>query len=416
MLVAYVPRLADQRLKDLLDTFPAIMINGPRAVGKTTTARQLAVDAVKLSDPNQAAAFVADAASALKLFREPLLLDEWQEVPDVLRAVADAVNEDWHPGRFILTGSVRAGLEKKLWGGTGRLIRLNMYGLAQVEISGAATGHQPFFDRLAKDDPAVFQTPGQRPTLPEYIDLAMRGGFPEVALRQLSPAARDTWFDSYLGQLLDRDLQQLSPRHNPLKMREFFDALAANSAGIPLETTLYSQANVTAVTARRYDRLLQDVFVTEQVPGWMRRRSARLVAAKRRYVVDPALAASAYGGTAQTILGDADLLGRTIDAFAVAQLRPELALAGTRSKVYHLRTKGGRQEVDFVLELPGGKILALEFKSAAAINKSDAKHLLWLRDLVGTNFVAGAVFHTGPSAFRLDAKVLALPISVIWGQ
>lgn len=414
--MAYVPRLADQRLKDLLETFPAILINGPRAVGKTTTARQLAVDAVKLSDPNQAAPFVADASAALKLFREPLLLDEWQEVPDVLRAVADAVNEDSRPSRFILTGSVRARLEKKLWSGTGRLIRLNMYGLTQVEIAGRATGYEPFFDRLAKDDPAVFQGSGKRPTLPEYIDLAMQGGFPEVALRRLKPAARDTWFDSYLGQLVDRDLQQLSPRHNPLKMREYLDALAANSAGIPLDATLYGQANVTAVTARRYDRLLQDVFVSEQIPGWMRRRSARLIAAKKRYVVDPALAASAFGGTGQTILSDADLLGRTIDGFVVAQLRPELALAGTRNKVYHLRTKGGRQEVDLVLERPGGKILALEFKAAAAVTKSDAQHLLWLRDLVGANFVAGAVIHTGPAAFRLDAKVLALPISAIWGQ
>src|SRR5579862_9577768 len=136
----YQPRLADKSLADHLGTFPAVLINGPRAVWKTTTAREHVVDIVKLDAPNQAAAFRADPDAALRLHKEPLLLDEWQAVPDVLGAVRRAVDDDPRPGRFILTGSVRSELENAVWPGTGRLIRMRMYGMTQLELNALPAG------------------------------------------------------------------------------------------------------------------------------------------------------------------------------------------------------------------------------------------------------------------------------------
>ena len=91
---SYHPRLADARLKDLLANFAAVMIHGPRATGKTTTAARLAADIVRLDQPAQASAFRADPDAMLRRFAEPLLLDEWQEVPEVLGAVKRAVDAD----------------------------------------------------------------------------------------------------------------------------------------------------------------------------------------------------------------------------------------------------------------------------------------------------------------------------------
>jgi hypothetical protein len=126
----YRPRLADARLKDLLATFAAVMINGPRAAGKTTTAEHLAADVVRLDQPAQAAAFRADPDAALRSFGQPLLLDEWQEVPEVLGAVKRAVDKESRPGRYLLTGSVRADLESQTpvgsWGSSSRLALLRM--------------------------------------------------------------------------------------------------------------------------------------------------------------------------------------------------------------------------------------------------------------------------------------------------
>ncbi|MGK2887265.1 MAG: AAA family ATPase [Rhodococcus sp. (in: high G+C Gram-positive bacteria)] len=131
----YRARLVDGRLSELMDAVPAVVINGPRAAGKTTTARQHAASEVRLDQPLQAEAFRADPDAALWGRAEPVLLDEWQEVPAVLGAVKRAIGDDPRPGRFILTGSVRAELEQEAWPGTGRLVRLQMYGFTQRELS-----------------------------------------------------------------------------------------------------------------------------------------------------------------------------------------------------------------------------------------------------------------------------------------
>jgi len=103
---------------------PAVLLVGPRATGKATTARRLSASVVRLDRPAEAAAFSADPDAALSRLTEPVLLDEWQAVPDVLGAVERAVDDDPRPARFLLTGSVRADLDAATWPGTGRLVRL----------------------------------------------------------------------------------------------------------------------------------------------------------------------------------------------------------------------------------------------------------------------------------------------------
>lgn len=393
-----------------------MLINGPRAVGKTTTARQLARSVVRLDDPREAAAFEADPDAALRLQQEPVLLDEWQEVPALLGAVKRAVDDDPRPGRFILTGSVRGEVEQRAWPGTGRLLRLAMYGLTQAELAGAiGEGHPGFLERLALANPEALPSPAQQPDLPGYIGLAVGGGFPDVVLRQLDQPQRNAWLDSYVGSLLGRDALAVDPRRDPGRMRTYFEALALSTGGMPQEKTLADAAGIDVKTARGYDKLMEDLFIAEQVPAWSSNRLSRLIHAPKRYIVDTGLAARAARVTEEAILRDGDLLGRTIDSFAVAQLRGEMASSLDRYRAHHLRTKAGRQEVDLVIELDSDRVLALEFKATAAPSRSDARHLVWLRDELGERFVAGAVMHTGPRVFQLDERVLAIPYCAMWG-
>lgn len=411
----YRPRLADARLTELIAEFPAILVIGPRAVGKTTTARRFAAETVRLDSPAEAGAFLADPDAALRGREEPVLLDEWQEVPEVLGAVRRAVDSDPRPGRFLLTGSVRAALEQRLWPGTGRLVRLPMYGLAQLEVRGSVRAdRRGFVDLLAGADPTAFSMPRERPRLHEYLELALCGGFPEVVLRARSERATRTWLDSYLEQLLSRD-SVVGPRRDSRKLRRYFEALALSTAGTPSERTLYDAAGVNAKTANAYDRLLEDMFVAERLPAWATHRLQRLVHAPKRYIVDSGVAAAAAGLTGPAVLADSDLLGRLLDTFVVSQLRPEVALSADRMRLHHLRTKEGRHEVDLVIELGGGAVIGLECKSTASPNSADARHLRWLRDALGECFVAGAVIHTGPDVFVLDERILAVPICALWG-
>ena len=117
---------------------------------------------------------------------------------------------------------------------------------------------------------------------------------------------------------------------------------------------------------------------------------------------------------ADAILRDADLLGRMLETFVLAQLRGELEVCESRPRLYHLRERDGRREVDLVAELSGGRVVACEIKAGATVRPHDARHLAWLRDQLGDSFVFGAVLHTGRRSFSLGDRIDALPISAIW--
>ena len=149
----YTPRLVDRPLADLFAQLPALLIVGPRATGKTTSARRLARSVVRLDVPAEAAAFRFDADAALGAMPTPVLLDEWQEVPELMGAVRRAVDEDSSPGRFLLTGSARARRGSDAWSGIGRVVNLRMYGLTVRETAGHSDG-PGFLERLAEADQA----------------------------------------------------------------------------------------------------------------------------------------------------------------------------------------------------------------------------------------------------------------------
>ena len=412
---AYAPRLVDRTLREYVAAFPAVLITGPRATGKTTTGSRVTVEVVRLDRQAQAAAFEADPDAALRNRAEPLLLDEWQAVPGVLGAVKRAVDADPRPGRFVLTGSVRADLAQPTWPGTGRLVRLPMYGMTDREIGGnVREDGYSLLGALAMADAEEVRLPKHRPDLVEYVDRAIRGGFPAVALQAMSAEMRDAWLDSYVAQLITRDAHELEPGRDSSKLGRYLQALAAHSATEIDHKTLYDAAGIDRRTAVAYDSLLESLFVVEQVQSWDANRLKRLTSTPKRYLVDPSMMAAVLGATAASVLNDGTLLGRTIDTFVTSQMRPEVTLLSRRSGRFHVRTKNGREEIDILIETPDGRIIALEVKATAGPSRADARHLAWLRDSIGDRFVAGAVLHTGPDVFSLGDRILAVPICAFW--
>ena len=410
-LPEYRPRQVDHLLQELLRELPAVMLVGPRASGKTTSARQHAADIVQLDRPAEAAVFRADPDAALRARTAPLLLDEWQEVPQVLSAVKRAVDADPRPGQFLLTGSVRADLDVATWPGTGRVVRVSMHGMTVRELQGRAEG-RPFLDRLANNEPLV--VPPETPDLREYIRLALTSGFPEPALR-LTSRARVRWLDGYVEQILTRDAIALEAGRDPARLRRYFESYALNTAGIVGDGTLFEASGINRKTATAYEQLLTNLFVVEQLPAWTSNRLKRLTLRPKRYVVEPALIAAALRLDEAAVLRDGDILGRILDSFVVAQLRAELPVCDSRPRLYHVRDRDGRHEIDLVAELGGGRLIAFEIKADAAPDRLSAKHLAWLRDELGDRLLRGILLHTGPGMYPLDERIMAVPICAIWG-
>lgn len=407
---AYRERAADRLIHDLLSELPALLLVGPRATGKTTTAMRHAATTVRLDSLGDAVSFRADADSALRGLKEPILLDEWQAVPEVLGAVKRAVDADPHPGRYLLTGSVRADLDAETWPGTGRLVRLPLFGMTVAEQNGRARC-KPLLDRLARGDDLV--VPPSAPDLRGYVALALKSGFPEAALA-LSDRARAHWIESYLDQLLTRDAPGVAGLRDPAKLRRYFEAYALSSAGLVDDKTLFETAGLNRKTALAYEQLLLNLGVIDRTSPWRTNRLKRLVRSPKRYVTDAALLAASLRLDANGILREGDLLGRLLDTFVASQLRAELPVAECRPRLYHLRQEQGRHEIDLIAEVSATRVIAIEVKASAAPRADAARHLIWLRDQLGDRFVRGVVLHTGPRAYEIDKGILAAPIATLW--
>lgn len=407
----YRPRAIDPVLADLVAGVPAVLVVGPRAVGKTTSAARHAATTIRLDRPAEAAAFRADPDAALRGLPEPVLLDEWQVVPEVLGAVKRAVDVDPRPGRFLLTGSVRADLDSETWPGTGRLVRVTMLPMSVAEqrggpwrslIDAAASGEEP----SSSEDP---------PDLRGYVELALAGGFPEPALR-VAGGARTRWWESYVSQVVTRDAPLVDPGRDPDRIQRWFEAYVLNTAGVVDDRTLYEAAGVNRRTAAAYEQLMANLLLAAPLPAWTTNRLKRLVAMPKRMVVDAGLITGALRVDAGAVMADGDLLGRVIETFACTQLRVDVEAAASRPRLFHLRTQGGRREVDVVAELGGGRVVAFEVKASSHPSTADARHLAWLRDELGDRFVQGIVLHTGPRPFGLGDRLQAWPIASAWAD
>jgi uncharacterized protein len=412
--VTYLPRLIDEVLREVLAEVPAVLVAGPRACGKTTSAAQVAASIMRLDRADEAAAVRADVDSALTVpaEEEPILIDEWQFVPEILGAVKRAVDHANHPARFLLTGSASADLGPAGWAMTGRVLKLSMWGLTERELA-ASTAAECFVDRLFSGGIGDIATPTDQPNLRGYVERSLRGMLPAVALSS-SDRIRQRRLAAYLDQIVLRDVTDLGDRRDPRLLRRYLSAIAANTAGAVEHKTLYDAAGIDRRTATAYDTLLEGLFVTEQVPAWSSNRLNRLTRTSKRYLVDPSFVSPLVGVDARSILRSADLLGRIIDTFVLAQLRPELEACLPGVTICHLRQEGGYREVDLVLEAPDGRVVAVEVKAGSAPDRSDSKHLEWMRDKVGDQFVCGVVLHTGTRPFKLADRIHALPISTIW--
>lgn len=406
----YRKRLVDPWIQEVLSSAPALMITGPRAVGKTTTALRHVVGVVRLDTERAAAPFRSDPDAALRDRAEPVLLDEWQECPGVLGAVKRAVDSERRAGRYILTGSVRSDTDPLLWPGTGRLIRIAMHPLT-VREQAAGPG-RPFLERLLAGD--LPPLPADIPDLRDYVQIALRGGFPEPAIH-LQGRVRAAWLAGYVEQLAHgRPGPGKGP--DPVRLDTFIRAYALNSAGIVSLTTLDRTAGINRRTTIAYIKLLTDLGVIAELPAWSTNRLKRLTRQPKRYVADTGLWRAAVGVDTAEVMNDGNLLGRLIDTFVTNQLRAEAAADPAGPRLYHLRDRDSRHEVDAIADWGPRGLVAIEIKAHSAPTRRHARHLAWLRDRLGDLFRAGVVLHTGPARYRLGESIEAIPICVLWTQ
>lgn len=411
----YRPRLIDPKLQNLIANFPAVMINGGRAIGKTTTAREHATEIAQLDIPGTAAAFRADPDAAIQRYGRPLLIDEWQEVPEIMGAIKRAVDPDSTPGQFILTGSNDVSTKNKTWPGTGRIVREKMYGLSQREIQSPNSLREPgVIEKIISSSFSDITVLKKKITINEYVGMALQSGFPHLNFQKRTNETRDIWLESYINELVTRDVRTIGERRNSEKIRKYLTANAIQSATSTSDNTLYDLAKINSKTASDYDDILINLCVLEMLPPWSENLLKHIALTPKRYLLDTGIMGSVANLNVDSIINDDKLLGNLFDTFSVAQIRPEVFHNFNSAKMFHLRTNGGRHEVDLIVKLENNKILAFEFKAGSSPTNSDAKHLKWLKEEIGEKLIAGIVLHAGSSIYELEDRIYAIPLSSFW--
>lgn len=410
----YTRRVVDDELDELLAGLPAVSIDGPKGVGKTTTALQRATELLALDDDEALAALRADPGR-IERAAVPTLIDEWQRWPGSWDRVRRAVDADRTPGRFLLTGSA-APATPSAHSGAGRIVRLRMRPMSLVE-RGVSTGAVSLAELLRGDRAPISGRTDV--VLGDYVHEIVGGGLPP--LRSLSPRlARAAWA-SYVDLVLDRDLPEAGHAvRNPVLLRRWLTSLAAATATTASFESIRDGASggQTEPPARSttipYRDALERIWVYDPIPAWApsQNRLSRLVAGPKHFLADPALAAALLA-LDETTLGQraTPQLGALFEALVALDLQVYAQAAGSR--VHHLRTRGGDHEIDFMLTGAAGRVLAVETKLTATVDDRDVRHLHWLAQQIGDDLIDAVVVTTGREAYRRADGIAVVPAALL---
>lgn len=384
----YLHRTADELLSDLLDAFGAVLIEGPKWCGKTTTAEQLARSIIKMQDPDMQEEYLITANSKPSLLLQgatPRLIDEWQDAPVLWDAVRTMVDKRDEPGQFILTGSNSVDKEKTKHSGTGRIVKMKMLPMSlweskesTGEVSIAELFNNPEYDIDGKKS---------KMTVENLIFAACRGGWP-AALKSKSESAQLLIARNYLNSVCSEDISRVDKiRRNENLAKQILRSYARNISTIAKKTSMLEDVvtsqnmSCSMDTFDDYIAALEKLFVIQDIDAWspaIRSKTAIRSAPKRGFC-DPSIAVAALGLTPSVLKTQLKTFGFIFEQMCIRDLKAYTM--DMNSHVSYYRDRYGL-EADIVLHLPDGRYALIECKLGSMEIDKGAEHLLKIRDLI----------------------------------
>lgn len=419
----YKKRIADKLLKYRLEEVGAVLIEGPKWCGKTTTAEQQAKSILYMADPDNQNSYINMADLKIKLLLKgdnPRLIDEWQIIPQIWDAIRFEVDHRGEEGQFILTGSaVPASTEKIHHTGTGRFAWITMRPMSLWE-SGESTGEVSLCElfKEASDIEGVNQL-----KLEDIAYLVCRGGWPSATTKSQRAALRQAY--DYYDAVVKSDISRVdeisrSSERTKLLLRSYARAQGAQVSIAAFRKDMLNNDDETLAegTVQSYIGALKKIFVIEDMPSWnpnLRSKTA-IRSAETRYFVDPSIAVAALGIGPDDLINDLETFGLLFETMCVRDLRVYAdAIDGT---VYHYRDKNGL-ECDAVLHLRNGSYGLIEIKlgGGMAIEKG-VETLKALADKIDTTKMKAPSFMmvltaVGEYAYRRKDGVYVVPIGCL---
>lgn len=407
----FVRSLVEETLQDT----PITVIQGARQVGKSTLARQvLEARGALLVSLDSTAAYEAARADPDGFVRQvPGLLgiDEVQRVPELLRAMKDAVEDDRRPGRFLITGSANLldlpGTQESL---AGRAETVALYGFSRGEVEGS---REDFTEHLMAGDSTALLGRHSTLTRADYLDILCAGSYPEAMIRV--GRRRNAWFDNYLKRIVSRDARDVSRLHHLDRLPVLVRLLAASNGGELVKSRIGTAAGLPETSVQSYLDLLETLYLIQQIPAWGNNLTRRVTGRPKVAMLDTGLAARLNNvtPTAMSPAVVSDVAGGLFEAFVAGELRRQGAWSAAEVRLFHFRDRNGI-EVDLVLEDGDRNIAGIEVKASTTVRQEDFTGLVFLRDKLGERFTLGTVLYAGQRALPFGDRLLALPYSAMW--
>ena len=418
----YIPRIADKILADRLESKGAVLIEGPKWCGKTTTAKHTAHSVIEMDKPDVTRQYQELAElnpSALLEGEVPHLIDEWQIAPNLWNAVRYEVDQRDEFGQFILTGSaVPAKMDESAHTGTGRITRMRMRPMSLFE-SGESSGQVSLSDLFEGGEVHGTDDHG----LEDIAFEICRGGWPKAIHRSERIALQQAI--DYYDAIISDDIRRVDGvKRDRERTKRLLRSYARNTASqASLETIrqdclINDTDSFDVATLYSYLNALRKIFVLEDSPSWnpnLRSKTA-IRTTDTRYFVDPSIATAALGIGPKDLINDLNTMGLLFENMCVRDLRIYAELLD--GEIYHFRDKNGL-ECDTVMHLRNGSYGLIEIKLGGdTLIEEGADNLLRLASKIDTSMMKEPSFMMilcakAPFAYKRKDGVIVVPVSCI---
>lgn len=419
----YLPRHLTPELQEALATARVVNLVGPRQVGKTTLVRDLFKQGrfVTLDDAAILAAMEADPEGQLASLAEeqpdaPVIIDEAQRSPKLALAIKSIVDRNRRKGQFILTGSSNVFTTVEVADSlAGRMQTLKLWPLTIAEVNRVPASR--LIDWAMQSNPKLSQIsdPAQ-PGRKDYIDLILRGGYPEI--RALNLRSRQRQYRDYIDAVVDRDVADVMQVRKPDALRFLIDQMAARTAQEINTSELAKLAKLKRETVDQYLDILMRLSLVTKLSAWMPGESKRDIKQPKFHFVDPGIASALrrLNDRSFDIGNSPEALGSLLESFVVGELQRALPIQDEDYRLYHWRS-ADRREIDILID-GGHRLAAIEVKAAATVTADDFKHLKWFtKDGPGKGrSTIGIVFYLGQEKLTMGEGNFALPLSSLWAS
>lgn len=422
-MVAYKPRIADRLLARKMAGKGAVLIEGPKWCGKTTTAKQQAKSMLNLGDSNvlrQSLQMMELSPITLLEGDTPRLIDEWQTIPPLWDTIRSEVDRRGDFSQFILTGSsVLPDAESTIHSGTGRFARIKMRPMSLLE-SGESTGSVSL-TKLFEGEPLKPQV--NQKGLEDIAYYTCRGGWPQATLLE-GEIALDQALD-YFDSVVERDIQRVDGvKRNAdrarLLLRSYARHISQQVSYATIKADMLSNDSQTLDedTVADYIKALKRLFVIEDLEAWNPniRSKAAIRTSDTRHFVDPSIGTAALGLGPKDLMNDLESFGLFFEDLAVRDLRIFADVLDGR--LYHYRDSSGL-ECDTVLHRRSGTYALIEIKLGGekAIEEA-ADSMKQLAETIDHTRMPQPAFlmvltAVGPYAYRRPDGVFVVPITCL---